>query len=535
IKSSDATGVNVVDDTVTYTYDVENTGNVTLTNVVVTDNHVGLSAITCTPAQGSTLEPGETMTCSATYIVTQVDVDAGEINNTGVVTGTPPVGQDVSDNDPLSEPIAQGPQLDIVKSQTSNGPYVFGDTINYDIVVTNTGNVSLTGVTVIDNSATVGVCTPAQPATLALGESMTCPASHVVTQIDLDSRSYVNTATADSNETPPSDSIVTVNFGVADLSLVKTVTNTTPNYGSNINFILTVTNGGPEDATGVEVTDNLPNGFTFISASASKGTYSNATGLWQIGDLALNDSVTLNMTVRVNASGPYTNTAEIVASLLIDPDSTPDNQNPNEDDQDSVTVVPRINDDDDDDDPPSSPPQSAPAVGGFLIPVTGFAPNVTTDLSNEPFVAYGDTSITLDIPSLSVDMPIVGVPKNGGTWNVSWLGNQAGWLEGSAFPSWNGNSVLTSHVYLSNGKPGPFAKLHELKTGDKIFVHAFGQTYTFEVLTNATISPTDRSVMKHEESPWLTLVTCADYDLKTGMYKNRFIVRAVLVKVSAGR
>jgi LPXTG-site transpeptidase (sortase) family protein len=125
-----------------------------------------------------------------------------------------------------------------------------------------------------------------------------------------------------------------------------------------------------------------------------------------------------------------------------------------------------------------------------------------------------------------------GLAATGHGANVSWLGNQAGWLEGSAFPSWNGNSVLTSHIYLSNGKPGPFAKLHELQTGDKIFVHAFGQKFTFEVLTNATITPTDRSVMRHEERPWLTLVTCADYDLKTGTYKNRFIVRAVLVNVS---
>jgi sortase (surface protein transpeptidase) len=53
------------------------------------------------------------------------------------------------------------------------------------------------------------------------------------------------------------------------------------------------------------------------------------------------------------------------------------------------------------------------------------------------------------------------------------------------------------------------------------------------VLTNETVAPNDRSVMRHEEKPWLTLVTCADYDQKTGTYKNRFIVRAVLVKVSA--
>ena len=172
-----------------------------------------------------------------------------------------------------------------------------------------------------------------------------------------------------------------------------------------------------------------------------------------------------------------------------------------------------------------------PVTGGFLIPVTGFAPNVFTDLSGIPNETYVDASIILDIPALSIDIPIVGVPLKEGTWNVSWLGNQAGWLEGSAFPSWNGNSVLTSHVYLPNGKPGPFAKLHELKTGDQVIVHAFGQKYIFEVLTNAIVAPTDRSIMKHEDIPWLTLVTCTDYDAENDTYKNCFIVRAVLVEV----
>ena len=528
IKSSNATGTNAVGDTITYTYEVENTGDVTLTNVTVTDAHVGLSVIACIPAQGSTLNPSETMTCTATYTVTQADLDAGKIDNTGEVAGTPPTGPNLTDSDPLSEPVAQDPQFEIVKSETSSGPYYLDDTIAYDIVVTNTGNITLTGVTVTDNSADLGTCTPVQPSTLAPGDVMTCPASHVVTQTDLGNKSYVNTATADSNETPPGDSTVTVNFGDADLSLVKTVSNTTPIYGRNINFVLTVTNDGPEAATGVEVTDNLPGGFTFISASASKGTYSNATGLWQIGDLAFNEIVTLNMTVRVNNAGPYTNTAEISASLILDPDSTPDNNDPSEDDQDSATVTPRERPD-----PSPPPPQTPlPAVGGFLIPVTGFAPDVVTDMSQSPPAVYTNTSITLDIPLLSVNIPIVGVPKQAGAWNVSWLGNQAGWLEGSAFPSWNGNSVLTSHVYLSNGKPGPFAKLHELQTGDHVYVHAFGQKYTFMVLTNAIIAPTDSSVMRHEERPWLTLVTCTDYDPTSGTYKNRFIVRAVLVKVS---
>jgi sortase (surface protein transpeptidase) len=43
--------------------------------------------------------------------------------------------------------------------------------------------------------------------------------------------------------------------------------------------------------------------------------------------------------------------------------------------------------------------------------------------------------------------------------------------------------------------------------------------------------PNDSSVMKHEEKPWLTLITCKDYDEKSKTYKNRTVVRAALVKV----
>jgi LPXTG-site transpeptidase (sortase) family protein len=166
------------------------------------------------------------------------------------------------------------------------------------------------------------------------------------------------------------------------------------------------------------------------------------------------------------------------------------------------------------------------------LPATGFAPNMVTDLTHVPhetYLATGD--VMLEIPSLGVKIPVVGVPKKNDTWNVSWLGNQAGWLAGSAFPSWNGNSILTGHVYLADGLPGPFVSLYKLKYGDRIIVHAYGQKYTFAVQTNAVVDPANTSVMKHEEKPWLTMVTCKDYDEKSGSYRNRVVVRAVLVRV----
>jgi len=167
------------------------------------------------------------------------------------------------------------------------------------------------------------------------------------------------------------------------------------------------------------------------------------------------------------------------------------------------------------------------------LPSTGFAPNVVTDISHLPRETYIQTGgLTIEIPSLSVAIPVVGVPLRNGDWNVSWLGRQAGWLEGSSFPTWNGNSIITSHVYLSDGLPGPFVNLSKLRYGEKVVIHAYGQKYIFEVRSNETVGPNDTSAFKHEERPWLTLVTCREYDEKTNSYRKRVVVRAVLVSVT---
>jgi large repetitive protein len=132
-----------------------------------------------------------------------------------------------------------------------------------------------------------------------------------------------------------------------------------------------------------------------------------------------------------------------------------------------------------------------------------------------------------------VNMPVVEVPKENGTWDVSWLGAKAGWLGGSAFPTWEGNSVLTGHVYDANGQPGPFVNLAKLKWGDKVVVHAWGQVYSYEVRSvEEYVNPKDtRLLTKHEELPWLTLVTCHGYNEAKDTYQWRTVVRAVQVDV----
>jgi len=170
------------------------------------------------------------------------------------------------------------------------------------------------------------------------------------------------------------------------------------------------------------------------------------------------------------------------------------------------------------------------------LPVTGFPQGKTTTLSPQPvdqaYTSY--TDLWLEIPKLDVKMDIVGVPQTSDSWNVSWLDQKAGWLNGSAFPTWDGNSVITGHVWDALNRPGPFSNLRSLKYGDQIMIHSFGQVYTYEIRESKIVLPTNIStVFEHEVISWITLITCEDYKEQSLMYSSRRMVRAVLVSVKA--
>jgi LPXTG-site transpeptidase (sortase) family protein len=170
------------------------------------------------------------------------------------------------------------------------------------------------------------------------------------------------------------------------------------------------------------------------------------------------------------------------------------------------------------------------------LPLTGFAPGKITLIPASPVNSYNaDTGMTIEIPALGIKTSIVGVPQTGSSWDVTWLGSQLGYLDGTAFPTWAGNSVITGHVYDANGLPGPFVNLGNLKWGDSIIIHSFGQSYVYQVRTVYSTGPEDTSVLAHEDLPWVTLVTCKQYDIQTGTYRLRTIVKAVLVSVNNSR
>ncbi|WP_457617596.1 hypothetical protein, partial [Lutibacter sp.] len=135
--------------------------------------------------------------------------------------------------------------------------------------------------------------------------------------------------------------VVTITVPEAsDLVMNKTVDNTTPNVGDNVVFTVTITNNGPNNATGVNIVDQLPSGYTYISHIASLGTYDDATGSWIVGSIGNASDETLTITATVNPSGDYTNIAEVVSVDQSDPNSIPGNGDPAENDQDEVTTYP---------------------------------------------------------------------------------------------------------------------------------------------------------------------------------------------------
>jgi uncharacterized repeat protein (TIGR01451 family) len=295
-------------DVVTYQFVVTNTGNVTVHGVAVAETAFSgtgtLSALDCTPSAPATLVPSASLTCTATYALSQADVDAGSVTNTAVATGTIPNPDDPSNPVPVTsppnsatQPIAGAPALGLAKTvkgvedTNGSGTTDAGDVVTYQFVVTNTGNVTVDGVAVTETafSGTGALsaldCSPSAPGTLAPTHSMTCTASYALSQADVDAGKVTNIAVASGTApnpadpanpipvtSPPSSAVVT-NEGVPELSLVKSVKgvedtngNTVTDAGDVVTYQFVVTNTGNVTVEAVAVAESSFSGTGTLSA-----------------------------------------------------------------------------------------------------------------------------------------------------------------------------------------------------------------------------------------------------------------------------
>ena len=183
--------------TIDYTFLVTNTGNVTLTGLVVNDAQLDAAAI----CPVTTLAPGASTTCTGTHTITQAEVDAGTVDNSATATGTPPGGGTTTSaaGHDVARRSRPRPALTIDKTAGVPSGTTAGSTIDYTFLVTNTGNVTITGIVVNDAQLDAAAICPVT--TLAPGASTTCTGTHTITQAEVDAGTVDNTATA--TGTPP--------------------------------------------------------------------------------------------------------------------------------------------------------------------------------------------------------------------------------------------------------------------------------------------------------------------------------------------
>ncbi|MGI9614239.1 MAG: SdrD B-like domain-containing protein [Acidimicrobiales bacterium] len=128
----------------------------------------------------------------------------------------------------------------------------------------------------------------------------------------------------------------------ADLSLDKEILSTAPYLqGRSVDYRVTITNSGPDTATGVEVDEILDGGdLLWMATIAVDGSYDETTGVWDVPDLDDSDTATLDLRVEIIGTGSITNRAQVAASEQHDPDSAPGNvSTTSEDDDASVTIT----------------------------------------------------------------------------------------------------------------------------------------------------------------------------------------------------
>lgn len=342
-----------VGDQVSFIVTALNKGPADAPAVQITDNlPAGLTLVSATPSQGSydvstgiwsvgTIVYNATTPASATLTVVATVTQAGPLTNTATRTDNVYPDPDTSNN-AGSASINSAASADVRISKTvDNAKPNLNTNATFTVTVRNAGPSNATNVSVNDLlpaglvfvSATPSVGTynagtgvwSVGPLAANVNAAQTLALVAKVTQTN----DVTNTATVTATEFDPNTSNnssgVVVNGQSADLQVVKTVDNNAPLLGDNVQFTITATNLGPDVATNIVVTDALPAGLTFVSASSTD--YDAATGKWTLPQLTASGttaSASLTVTAKVARTGTIVNTASAKGDQT---DPTPGNDN----------------------------------------------------------------------------------------------------------------------------------------------------------------------------------------------------------------
>jgi uncharacterized repeat protein (TIGR01451 family) len=391
----------------TYTLTLHNAGPSDATGIVVTNAlPAGVTFVSGSSSQPSVFDMNTGHWSIASLpsgasisqnLVVNVDtvgshVDAAEV--TAVNEDDPdstPNNHVSTEDDQASADVAGDPVIDLSVSDTSSAPAAnVGTNVTYTVTVSNGGpsgatGVSLrdalpNGVTYVSNNATSGSYDSSTgiwtAGAVANGSSETL---HIVGRIDtsgvVDNFAEVVAANETDTDSQPAENslnalnppdqddeaFVAVTGVQIDVSLGMTSNVSSVEVGKNVTYTISVANNGPSDATGVSVKDLVPTGMAFVSAAPGQGSFNAVTGVWNVGNVAVGQTVTAGITMSAQKAGAIVDTAQVWAANEPDVDSTPANSVGAEDDQASVTVdatAPVT--------PPSAPKADPASVSGSL-------------------------------------------------------------------------------------------------------------------------------------------------------------------------
>lgn len=418
--------ITAVGQSITYEFEVINTGNQTLSNMTVSDPL--LPGLSCTVAS---LAPGDNLVCSEPYVVTQPDIDRGSIVNTASATGTTPSGAGVTETDTETTAMpAANPQMTLGKaaSPTPFGP--LGSDVIYTFTVTNTGNVTLRNIVVTDPIDPSFSCTVPDLAPLASNSS--CTLAYQVTQTDVDAASITNVGSV--SATPPSGIPFAVTGGTTTpgpapapaLELTKTSSVDFLDTGGTVTFTFAVRNTGTVTLLPPTINDtmtrldpaNTPTGpIGPLSAPSESGT---ANNLLDVGETWTYTATYVILLDDVNAGG-FQNTA--TASALDQLGNPASDVSDDGDDGDGNTV----------NDPTVVQITSEPSLEVEKVVTTPGL--VATDEVLFTITARNTGNVTLDTPVIADTLTQIDGTPVGGTVAAPVLisGNAAGIAPGEAW------------------------------------------------------------------------------------------------------
>ena len=288
-KTANVTSVDAAGDVISYTIGVSNAGNMTLTGVAVSDPSVANLAAVVSGGfnagdtdQDGKLDLTETWQYTGSYTVTQADIDNGGVvnpllshdNTASVTTDQGAADADANDTDSESVAIAQDPRVTIAKTANVTSVDAAGDVISYTIAVSNSGNMTLTGLAVTDPSVTdlaavesggFNVGDTDHDNKLDLTETWQYTASHTVTQAEMDAGGSIsNTASvttaqgaadADANDSDTASVTVVQNPSIVLDKTASVPGGTADTAGEVISYAITIQNNGNVTLTNPVVSD----------------------------------------------------------------------------------------------------------------------------------------------------------------------------------------------------------------------------------------------------------------------------------------